>query len=94
MTEVLRPLDIEPVLETREIDDATFRVDPSVSNQIFLDGRPMEEWFDARVGTSHCCSVCGDAECRMVEISGKTFETIPDRLLVRAGLSAATQLLE
>ena len=30
--DVLRPLDIEPVLEIREIDDSTFRADPSLSN--------------------------------------------------------------
>ena len=94
LSQVLRPLDIEPILETREIDDATFRADPSASNRIWVDGRPMEEWLDARVGASRCCSVCGDAACRTVEFSGTTFETIPERLVVRAGLAAAAQLLE
>ena len=90
---VLRPLDIEPVLETRQIDDAMFRADPSLSNRIWVDGTPMEEWLDASVGSSRCCSVCGDAECRTVEIGDTTFETIPERVLVRAALIATAQML-
>ena len=90
---VLRPLDIEPVLETREIDDETFRQDPSLSNRIWVNGRPMEDWLDATVGSSPCGSVCGDANCRTVEVSGTTFKTIPERLLVRAALIAAADLL-
>lgn len=94
LQDVLRPLDIEPVLETREIDDATFRADPSLSNRIWVQDRPMEEWLNASVGRSSCCSVCGDAECRTVELGGVTFETVPERLLVRAALIAAAHLLE
>ena len=93
LRDVLRPLGIEPVLEIREIDDATFRADPSLSNRIWVNGTPMEEWLDARVGSSRCCSVCGDEECRTVEVDGTTFETIPERVLVRAALIAAAQLL-
>lgn len=94
LQEVLRPLDIEPVLENRNIDDATFRADPSLSNRIEIDGTPMEEWLDANVGSSPCCSVCGDAACRTVQIGHTTFETIPERLVVRAGLIAAAHLLD
>jgi len=89
----LRPLDIDPVLETRAIDDATFRSDPSLSNRILIGGKPMEQWLNADVGASRCCSVCGDAECRTVELGDTTFETIPERLIVRAGLIAAAELL-
>ena len=53
----------------------------------------MEDWLDASVGSSRCCSVCGDAECRTVEIGDATFETIPERVLVRAALIAAAQML-
>src|SRR6187200_402934 len=74
----LRPLDIDPVLETRAIDDATFRSDPSLSNRILIGGKPMEDWLNADVGASRCCSVCGDAECRTVELGDTTFETIPE----------------
>ena len=56
----LRPLGIEPVLETLVIDDATFHADPGESNRIWIAGKPLEEWLGARVGDSPCCTVCGD----------------------------------
>jgi len=94
LRDALRPLAIEPVLETREIDETTFQADPSLSNRIWVQGRPLEVWLNATVGSSRCCSVCGGSECRTVAIGDTTFETIPERLLVRAALIAASQLLE
>jgi hypothetical protein len=91
--EVLGPLGIEPVLEIREIDDPTFRADPSQSNRIWVKGRPIEDWLAAKVGSSQCCSVCGDAECRTVEVDGTTFEAIPERVLIRAALVASSEML-
>ena len=89
----LGPLGVEPTLETREIDERTFKADPSESNRIWIAGRPMEEWLGASVGSSRCCSVCGDSECRTVEVGGNMFEAIPEELVVRAALLAASQLL-
>ena len=89
----LRPLGIEPRLEIREIDDKTFRANPSESNRVWIAGRPMEEWLGANVGRSRCCSVCGTSECRTVEVEGTTFETIPESLFLRAALIAYSQLL-
>ena len=89
----LRPLGIEPTLEIREIDEQSFKVNPSESNRIWIGGRPMEEWLGAGVGSSRCCSVCGTSECRTVEVEGTTFETIPETLFLRAALIAASQLL-
>lgn len=85
----LGPLGLEPVLEIRELDPATFRADPLASNRIWIAGRPLEEWLGAEVGRSPCCSVCGDAACRTVEVQGVTYETIPETLLLRAALVAA-----
>lgn len=89
----LAPLGLEPVLETREIREETFKTDPSASNRIWVAGKPMEEWLGAAVGSSRCCSVCGDSECRTVEVDGAVFEAIPEELIVRAGLLAAAQEL-
>ena len=89
----LQPLGIEPRLEIREIDDKTFRADPSESNRVWIAGRPMEEWLGASVGRSPCCSVCGTSECRTVEVEGTTFETIPETLFLKAALVASSQLL-
>ena len=85
----LRPLGIEPVLETREIDEAAFKANPSESNRIWIAGKPMEEWLKATVGSSRCCSVCGDSECRTVDIDGASYEVVPEDLMVKAGLIAA-----
>jgi hypothetical protein len=38
--------------------------------------------------------VCGDSDCRTVEIRGTVFETIPERLILKAGLRAAAELLD
>lgn len=89
----LRPLDIEPSLEIREIDEKSFKVNPSESNRIWIAGRPMEEWLGASVGSSPCCSVCGTSACRTVEVEGTTFETIPEKLFLKAALVAASQLV-
>lgn len=93
LKEVLGPLGIEPTLETREIDEEEFEANPSESNRIWIAGRPMEEWLGARVGSSRCCSVCGESECRTVEVGGTTFEAIPEELFLKAALVASAQLL-
>ena len=94
LKEALRPLGIEPTLEIREIDEESFRANPSESNRIWIAGRPMEEWLGARVGSSRCCSVCGQSECRTVEVGTVTFEAIPEKLFLKAALVASSQLLD
>lgn len=93
LASALRPLGIEPVLETRAIDDATFRATPAESNRIWIGGKPMEEWLGARAGSSPCCEVCGDLPCRTMELGGQTFEAIPEDLIVKAGILAASRLV-
>ena len=93
LKEALRPLGIEPSLEVRAIDEESFKSNPSESNRIWIGGRPMEEWLGARVGSSRCCSVCGESECRTVEVGATTFEAVPEKLLLRAALIASSQLL-
>lgn len=90
----LEPLGVLPVLETHEIDSATFLQQPEQSNRIWIGGRPLEDWLGARSGASTCCAACGDAQCRTLELDGACHEVIPEGLLVRAGLIAASQLLD
>jgi hypothetical protein len=94
LKEALRPLGIEPSLEVRELDEKSFKATPSESNRIWIAGRPMEEWLGARVGSSRCCSVCGESACRTVEVGGTTFEVIPEKLFLKAALAAASELLD
>jgi hypothetical protein len=90
----LKPLGIEPTIEIREIDTATFAADPTQSNRIWIDGKPLEVWLSASVSSSQCCSVCGDSECRTIELHNEVFETIPAELIVKAGLIAAAKKIE
>ena len=90
----LRPLGIEPALETLALDEASFRADPSQSNRIWIAGKPMEAWLGASVGASACCSVCGDLPCRTVEVGGATYEAIPEALIVRAAMVAAAGMMD
>ncbi len=94
LKETLLPLGIEPTLEARAIDERSFKANPAESNRIWIAGRPMEEWLGARVGSSRCCSVCGDSECRTVEMAGTSFEAIPEKLFLKAALIASAQLLD
>ena len=93
LKDVLRPLGLEPTLETKEIAEGSFKADPSLSNRIWIADRPLEEWLAARVGASRCCSVCGDSECRTVEVGGTVFEAIPEELILKAALVAAAEML-
>jgi len=94
LKEALHPLGIEPTLETRAIGEQSFKADSSESNRIWIAGRPLEEWLGARVGSSRCCSVCGESECRTVEVMGATFEAIPEKLFLKAALIASAHVLD
>src|SRR5512134_853534 len=89
----LRPLGIEPVLKTQEIDEAAFKTNTSESNRVWIAGKPIEEWLSADVGMSRCCSVCGDSDCRTLEVGGRTYETIPEEQFIKVGLMAASQMI-
>lgn len=89
----LGPLGIEPVLETQEIGEAEFKANTSESNRVWIAGKPIEEWLGAEVGMSRCCSVCGASDCRTLEVGGRTYETIPVKQLIKAGLMAASQVI-
>ena len=89
LTEVLRPLNIEPTLETIALDQASFEETPSESNRIWIAGRPLEDWLGAGASESQCRSVCGTNNCRTLEVDGASYEAVPETLIVKAGLAAA-----
>ena len=84
----LAPAGIAFSLETKSLDPQEFARDPSQSNRIWVDGKPLEKWVKAETGASPCCGPCGDAECRTVNVEGTTYETIPAELIIRAALLA------
>ena len=88
----LSPLGIKVILEKKELSLPKFKKAPLASNKILINGRPLESWLGGKTGKSTCCSVCGPSKCRTVETGGKIFETIPARMIVRAGLAAASKI--
>ncbi len=89
------PLGIEVALEKKALDPATCAKDVTQSNRIWINEQSLEEWLSAEVGKSpcgFCCEGLGDSvECRTVTIGDQTFEAIPAKLIIKAGLLAASQ---
>jgi len=92
LKEKLKSLDIDVVLEKTELSIDEFKKAPVKSNSILFNGISLENIINAKTGHSQCCDVCGDEECRTVEIKGETFETIPAEIIVRAGLKIAADM--
>jgi len=94
----LAELGIKVSLKKKALDPATCAKDISQSNLIWVGEQTLEQWLGANVGKSSCGSCCaalGDkVECRTVEVEGQVYETVPARLIIRAGLLAAAGLYE
>jgi len=89
----LTPLGIEVVLEKSELTVREFERNPLESNKIWINDRLLEDWIGGAVGQSPCCDVCGPSECRTVKVEGEIYETIPADLIIKAGLLAASELI-
>lgn len=83
----LDSLGIEVILEKKEITLDQFKKEPTSSNSILFNGQSLEAVLGAATGQSQCCEVCGDEECRTIEIDDQILEVIPVELIVKAGLS-------
>lgn len=93
LEQALAPLGIAVSLEASAIDPDGFQQDPWQSNRIWIAGKPIEEWLGASSSSSQCCSVCGDSDCRTIEVEGESFEVVPASLILKAGLVAAAGLV-
>ncbi len=91
LREQLAPLGIEPVLRTKTLTEHEFKAQPQESNRIWIGDKPLEEWLDAKTGQSQCCAACGDENCRTLEVENTVYESIPEELIIQAGLKAAQQ---
>ncbi len=97
LKESLGPIGITVTLKKEVLDPTAFAEDVSQSNRIWINERALEEWLSAEVGKSLCGSCCkepGDnVECRTVTIGDQTYEEIPAELIIKAGLLAASELI-
>jgi len=92
LRQALRILGIDVRLETSRLSLAEFTEAPLESNRLWLADVPLEQWLGAAAGESRCCSACGDANCRTLEVANATHEAVPAQLIIKAGLLAAVQL--
>ena len=80
--------ELEVVKKT--VDD--FSKSCSESNLVWVNGMPLNEVLNAEVGSAKCSGVCtthkADAMCRTLVLDGKSFETIPPELIMKAGVMA------
>ena len=90
----LRKLGIKVVSETKKLSMREFKENPLESNKIMINGKGLEEWINAEVGQSECCDVCGPTDCRTIEIDGEEYEEIPAELIIKAGLFAASDMVD
>ncbi|WP_297209625.1 MULTISPECIES: DUF2703 domain-containing protein [Thermodesulfovibrio] len=93
LREALKFFNIEVLLEKNELTDTEFNKNPLISNLILINGKPLEVWIGAETGQSQCCSVCGDEECRTIQFRGNIYEAIPENLIIKACLIAASELI-
>jgi len=89
----LTSLGIEVTLTKKELSVSEFKKAPLQSNRILINNHLLEDYIGGSVGQSPCCDVCGPSECRTIKIEGQIYETIPSKIIIQAGLVAATQLV-
>ena len=62
----------------------------SGSNHIWFNGKPLAEVVGAEMVKAKCSAKCTGhdktAECKMIKVEGKTYETIPSEMIFHAGL--------
>ena len=90
----LNPLGILVSLEKVQLSPERFKLNPSESNRIWIADQPLETILGAKSGMSQCGGCCGDSACRTTVVDGRTYETIPPELIVRAGLKVAANMIQ
>lgn len=93
LQQALRRFGVRVRVEACALTPADFSRTPLESNRIWIAGVPLERWLGAAHGQSKCCSACGEANCRTLELNETRYEAVPAALIVQAGLLAAQRLL-
>jgi hypothetical protein len=74
--------------------------EPNMSgpSQMWVCDVPLETWLGGSIATQPCCAEGSGPDARQIfhralEVDGQSYSVIPADLMVRAGLSAADELL-
>ena len=86
------PVGIKVILEKEERSVTKFK-NPLEANRIWINNCLVKHWLGAKVGYRPCCDICGHNDCRTVEVQGQMYEAIPAEIIIKAALSAASQLV-
>jgi hypothetical protein len=84
----LNPMGIRVTIVKSELTLDEFKKNPIQSNRILINNVLLEDLIDAKTGQSQCCDVCGDQECRTVEVDGESHEVVTADMIIEAGLMA------
>jgi len=87
----LEPSGIKIILKKSALTLEGFKKNPIESNRILFDNQSLESLMAAKTGKSQCCNVCGDNECRTLELNGESHEIITTEIIVKAGLKAISK---
>jgi hypothetical protein len=93
LTASLRPLGLHVRVVRTQLTAEQFELDPSASNRIWIGDEPLDTILGAQAGATTCAGVCGGSPCRTMQVDGRTYESIPAELIVRAGLRVAADLV-
>lgn len=93
LQKALAPGGLRFLLEKKAMNIQEVASDPTQSNRIWINGRPLEKWLGAGVGKSPCRGPCEGMECRTLEQDGTSYETIPAELIIKGGLLAVQHLV-
>lgn len=94
MKPLLDKLDIDLIFEKVAISLDDFKKNPLSSNQILIDGAPIEEILSLKIGQSSCCGPCGDSECRTIIEDDKEVEEVPVKTILKSILKRVNRIVE
>ncbi|PMP96717.1 MAG: heavy metal sensor signal transduction histidine kinase [Thermodesulfobacterium geofontis] len=77
-------LGIKIILEKKELTEEEFEKDPLSSNRVFINGEPIEDILNLKIGESICCGTCKGLECRTILEDKKETEEIPEKYIITA----------
>jgi hypothetical protein len=91
LSKKLTPMGIKVIFKKSELALEEFKKNPLESNRILFNNMSLESLISAETGQSKCCDVCGDSECRTLEINGESHEVITADVIIRAGLEVISK---
>lgn len=89
----LKPLGLHVRVIKAQLTTEQFALAPSESNRIWIGEETLEAVLGAGTSVSICSGCCGDSPCRTTVVDGRSYETIPPELIIRAGLRVAADLV-